>query len=275
MADRVRFDIDAGDVTLAADHWPGDGPSLVLLHAGITDRRSWYEVAERLAGVGDIVAYDRRGFGDTPLGAGAFSDAADVRAALQALGDEPRWLVGNSMGGALALGAALRRPERVAGLVLIGTAMNGWPEELFELDDATLQLEQRVERAERSRDVDELASAAAWLWLDGPTQPEGRVAGAPRSLFAAMVRGVTRHDDGTDRGENEADVWSQLGCIDVPALVLCGEYDTPLLKPLTEASRLMPRAEFRCMPGTAHLPMLDQPEQTAMLIAGFIREHPT
>ena len=51
-------------VTLAGERWDGEGAPVVLLHAGVADRRAWRAVAPQLAA--PAIAYDRRGFGDTP-----------------------------------------------------------------------------------------------------------------------------------------------------------------------------------------------------------------
>ena len=133
----TRFEIPVGPVALVAERWEGDGTPLVLLHAGVADRRSWYDVAERLSA--PAIAYDRRGFGWSPPSPGPFTHLDDLLAVLDAAVDGPAWLVGNSMGGALALDAAVAAPERVAGLVLIAPAVTGQPEP-EELDPDTMRI---------------------------------------------------------------------------------------------------------------------------------------
>ena len=105
----MRFEVTNGSVTLAGVRWEGEGVPLVLLHAGVADRRGWREVAERLTT--PVIAYDRRGFGETPPSAEPFTHLDDLVAVLDATVDGPAWLVGNSMGGALALDAALTVPS--------------------------------------------------------------------------------------------------------------------------------------------------------------------
>ena len=171
---REPFTVDVPGGALAADRWPGDGPTVVLLHAGVADRRGWTAVADRLAAAGlDVVAYDRRGFGDTPPGDAPFTHLDDLRAVLDATaGDRPAWLVGNSMGGALALDAALALPERVAGLVLLAPGVSGTPE-VEDLDPATLALDARLETATARR-------RCGWRPGCGSTGPR-----SPRAASAA------------------------------------------------------------------------------------------
>ena len=276
MGARAQFSIDAGAVALAADRWPGGGPTVVLLHSGVTDRRSWHAVADLLGDGLDLVAYDRRGFGQTPLGDGDFSDLADLGSVLRTLDGAPVWLVGSSQGGRIALDAALRHRDRVAGLVLIGSAVSGIPDDApYAMDAQTEALEQRYADALQRRDRDELRRVCAWLWLDGPGRPEGRVTGAPRALMLDMVAAMTRPDERRGRAPGEPEAWAQLERVDVPALVAVGEYDTFLVPLLRDVAARMPRAAFRLLPGTAHLPMLDQPEVVAGLIADATRGYPS
>jgi pimeloyl-ACP methyl ester carboxylesterase len=57
--------VSRGNVRLAGERWPGSGPTVVMLHAGMTDRRSWQAVTAGLDGRATVVAYDRRSFGET------------------------------------------------------------------------------------------------------------------------------------------------------------------------------------------------------------------
>ena len=118
----AAISLSRGDVTLVGER-TGDGPPLVLLHAGREDRSVWRPVARGLADAGHGgVAYDQRGHGDS---GGEDADAlpafaADVVAMIDALDAAPG-VVGASLGGLAAL-HALGGPgveDRVAGLVLV------------------------------------------------------------------------------------------------------------------------------------------------------------
>jgi pimeloyl-ACP methyl ester carboxylesterase len=103
----------------------GSGTPIVLLHGLGGNHLNWLAVGERLARHGRVLAPDFAGFGRTPL-AGRSSGLGANRALLDRfLGTsctEPAVLVGNSMGGLIALMEAALRPDKVAGLVLVGPA---------------------------------------------------------------------------------------------------------------------------------------------------------
>lgn len=107
-----------------ADSGNSDGEPVVLIH-GWPD--SWFSFSRVLPLLPESVhalAVDQRGFGDSdrPLSGYTIPEmTADVIAFPGALGIERATLVGHSFGTFVARQAAIARPERVAGLVLIGT----------------------------------------------------------------------------------------------------------------------------------------------------------
>ena len=139
MSERIGIAATDG-VELAGERWPGERKQIVLLHAGVADRRSWARVADELGRDGfDVLAYDRRGFGETPA-TGASDHVADLRRVLAETARAPVLLVGNSQGGRIALDLASTEPDRIAGLVLIAPAISGRPDpEPEELDEDTLR----------------------------------------------------------------------------------------------------------------------------------------
>jgi pimeloyl-ACP methyl ester carboxylesterase len=262
--------IAAAGATLVGDRWRGDGATIVLLHAGVCDRRSWRDVGAALGGAGrDVVAYDRRGFGDVAPAAGPFRHVDDLLAVLDAVSpDAPAWLVGSSMGGAVALDAALEAPARVAGLVLLAPAISGDPE----LDEeaviaATDGLAESIDAAWTAGEIDECNRLEVRLWLDGPAGPEGRVSGPPRELALDMNRIVIANGESEDDGASGVDAASRVHEVAIPALVACGELDVALkVRRSDELADALANATYRSLPGRAHLPYLEAPEEIAALI---------
>ena len=266
-------EIAAGGATLVGDRWKGAGATIVLLHAGVCDRRCWREVGERLAGAGrDVVAYDRRGFGDVPPADGPFRHVDDVLAVLDAVSpDTPAWLVGSSMGGGVALDAALEAPERIAGLVLLAPTISGDPDpDEEEYIVATNGLASAIDAAWTAGALEECNRLAVRLWLDGPAQPEGRVSGPPRELALDMNRIVIANEAESDAdGASGLDAARRVHEIAIPSIVACGELDVALKARRSAAlADALANGAYRLLPGRAHLPYLEAPDEIAALILG-------
>lgn len=264
------MEIPIAGATLVADRWTEGGPAIVLLHAGVCDRRSWREVGELLARDGcDVVAYDRRGFGEVPPADRPFRHVDDLLAVIEAVSpNAPTWLVGSSMGGGVALDAALANPERVAGLVLLAPTISGDPEP----DDATIiaatnGLAAAIDAAWTAQDLEACNRLEIRLWLDGPGGPEGRVSGPPRELALEMNRIVLANGESELDGAGALDAASYLDEVSAPAIVACGELDVPIkLRRSAELAGSLPNATYHALPGRAHLPYLEAADEVAVLI---------
>jgi pimeloyl-ACP methyl ester carboxylesterase len=246
----------------------GSGPDVLLVHAGVTDQRSWAHVVDALSGH-RCLTYDARGYGRTTYQReDGWSPAGDAVAVLDAYDVDRAVVVGSSMGGRTSIDLALSHPERVRALVLIGPAVSGAPEPTYEPE--VLALDETWEAAEAAGDLDAVNEIEARVWLDGPTAPEGRVTGAPRDLFLQMNRRALAADE---TGEQSAEVsaWDRLAEIGVPTLLLVGEHDLRYIhENCAHAARTIPGARLVELPGVAHLPHLENDERTIAEIAAFV-----
>jgi 3-oxoadipate enol-lactonase len=121
-ADARTVDLGSHETRVAVS---GSGePVLLCLHGLVDDLTIWDRLAPELADRGTVVRYDQRGHGEAGSPPGPYSRddlAADAVAMLDHLDVDRAVLVGHSMGGIMAMAAAVNHPDRVAGLVLIGT----------------------------------------------------------------------------------------------------------------------------------------------------------
>ncbi len=100
----------------------GAGPPVLLLHGQPGLGEDWEQVADVLDGAVETLAPDRPGYGATGGAARGFLANAEIAAELlEVLGTDPAVVVGHSWGGGAALALAARRPELVAGLVLVAS----------------------------------------------------------------------------------------------------------------------------------------------------------
>ena len=257
---------------MAVSEWGDAGPCVVALHPGVGDRRTWHACAPEWAEAGfRVVAYDRRGFGDTEYVPEAHDDLDDLRAVTAATDARPAVVVGNSRGGGLALDLALDFPEDVSGLILIAPSPSGYDYDDWPTVAAEAEQDELMVAAEASEDLTLVNSLEARYWLDGVEQPDGRVGGAARELFLDMNGRALRAYPVGESAERRPS-WDRLTEIACPVLVLVGEYDLPgIQQQCAQVADLVPDATLATIDGTAHVPALDEPAALNTHVVGFLR----
>ena len=263
------FTIPSGKAELTGVE-DGKGSALVFLHAGVADKRMWRDQMSAFADRYRVVAYDRRGFGETRYKPETFSHMQDLRAVLDKLGIEQANLVGCSQGGRFAVDFTLAYPKRVSKLVLVAPAIGGAPQP-DELPDDIDNLLQQAEQAEDQKHYDLVNRIEAHMWLDGPRSADGRVPGSARDLFLRMnIIPLKSPSPGKD--EAAKDSFKRLKEIAAPTLLIWGDLDFPHLQ---ERCALLGKrikdAKSELMPGTAHLPNLEQPKKFNALLDAFLK----
>ena len=254
------FTVSSGHASLWVET-QGEGDPVVMLHAGVADRRMWHEQMAALAPNFRAVAYDRRGFGRTDHADEDYSNVADLRAILDAVAPaRPAILVGCSQGGRISIDAALALPGRVRALVLVAPGITGAPE-VTTFPPAIQALIDELDQADAARDDDRINALEAHAWLDGPAEPRGRVAGAVRELFLDM-NGIALRAAKRGKEIEPAPAFQRIGEIAVPVLVVWGDLDFPhLIENCRHLAATLRDAQAFVLPGTAHLPNLEQPMQ--------------
>ncbi len=108
----------------------GSGPALVLIHGASGNIRDWdFGAFDAFATTNDTLAIDRPGFGHSERPEGASDpavQAALLKSASAALGQQRPIVCGHSYGGAVALAWALLAPRDVGGLLLLSAPSHGW-----------------------------------------------------------------------------------------------------------------------------------------------------
>lgn len=265
MAD--TFEIEFDGATFHGET-AGFGLPVVFLHAGVADRRMWQETMREAAAAGyHVMAYDRRGFGETTTDDVEFSHVIDLEAVLDRLGMNAVVLVGCSMGGALAVDFTLEYPARAVALVLVSSWITGAePEMPPEVEELEEQLAYAMETGNTRR----ANKVGARLWLDGPAGLEGRVTDPARELFSEMNRIALEHPRLT-KEEASPPAMDNLHTIEAPVLLVAGELDgSDTLDRHDELEELFPNAFAITLDGVAHLPPLEAPEVFTPVLLEFL-----
>jgi 2-succinyl-6-hydroxy-2,4-cyclohexadiene-1-carboxylate synthase len=167
-------------------------------------------------------------------------------------------LVGYSMGGRIALHAALREPDRIAALALIGVSAGVEDREERRRSDEALAawMEQHTieEVVERWEAQPVFASQSQAL---RERQRPGRLSHDPQ-LLAMLLRSA-------GQGAVEP-VWDRLHELDCPVLLVAGQLDRRYAEAAHRMAERIPDARVRIVPGAGHAPQLEQPELVAQLL---------
>lgn len=253
----------------------GQGPPVLAIHGLGGTKGSFLPTIAALAPDFRIIAMDQPGFGDSDKPIGAPYDARFfarvVVDLLDALDLQHAHLVGNSLGGRVALEVGLRHPERVRRLVLLAPSL-AWRRNrpwapLVRLLRPELGLVQLAPRPIVQGIVHRMIPGAAEGWtaagvdefLRAYLNPAGRAA------FYAAARNIYLEEPHGDRG-----FWTQLQGLQPPALFVWGRHDQ--LVPLAferHVRDVLPGAEHLEL-DCGHVPQVEAPQETHEAVRGFL-----
>ena len=277
-------------------HWPGrlvsagdhevfvrsapvpesDAEPALFVHGLEGSSRNWTDLIDLLRSRLACEAMDLPGFGDSVKPIAARYDpeffARGVVALLDALDLERADLVGNSMGGRVAIETGLRHPDRVRRMVLLAPSLawlrdRPWapylrlvPPQLGLIQPAPRQIvEAIVRRVVPGAEEEQWTAAGVDEFLRSYLSPRGRAA------FYAAARNIYLEEPHGEHG-----FWTRLPGLTVPSLFVWGKNDpvVPIgfARHVREALPAAEHLELRC----GHVPQLERPHETHEAIRRFV-----
>ncbi len=245
----------------------GSGMPVVMLHAGVADRRMWEPQVTALAEHFEVIRPDRRGFGLSDLPAEPWSPVDDLLSLMDQLSLKPAHLVGCSVGAKLAIDFALDHPERVSKLVLVGPGISGG-----NFGQSHPELWADVKAADDAHDLNAINQAEMKLWLAGPRRSVDQIALDLRRLFLDMNGTSLKNDfDSAPEKEMEPPAIDRLGEISAPTLVVVGDEDAaPIFDATDVLMAKVKGARKAVIHDAAHLPNLEHPEEFNRIVLDFL-----
>lgn len=245
---------------------PAGRPVIVFANSLGTDFRIWRDVVVRLAGDFPIVTYDKRGHGLSDLGQVPYSiddHVLDLAALLDRLDVKDAVICGLSVGGMIAQGLQVKRPDLVKALVLCDTAHKIGTAEMWNA---------RIDSVE-TKGIESLADAVLERWFTPAfRRPENAAYHGYRNM---LTRQSAVGYAATCAALRDADLTESTKRISVPTLCVVGDQDgsTPPDVVLSMA-KLIPGARYEVIKDAGHIPCVEQPEILAEMIRAFIATLP-
>ena len=265
---RVRVDGDAHK------------PPVLLVHGIGRSLEDWDLQYQRLSADHRVIAVDVPGFGfsdrpDGPITLSAF--AKGVLGTVDVLGEtRPLHIVGNSLGGAIAMQILAHRPERVASLALINSA--GFGSEVTILLRILAMpvigplVSRRTTRAaagilERACFADPALASRARI------DRALAIAGKPHHGQVMLATAVELANARGIRAGWRRQLAAFAALHPRPTLIVWGDQDKVLpAHHLDEARRVLPHAESHLLPGIGHMPQIESPDEFAAMLLPFLAQ---
>jgi cation diffusion facilitator CzcD-associated flavoprotein CzcO/pimeloyl-ACP methyl ester carboxylesterase len=257
----------------------GSGTPVLALHGIGQSLEDWNEQHDRLSADHTVYSLDLPGF--------AYSDRLPGKASMARLAGvlpkfldlvgvtEPLPVIGNSLGGAIAMTLAVAHPERVCSLVLVDSA--GFGKEvtmalrLLAIKQVGVVL-MRPSRKNSARTVDGIFYNKEFVTAD---RIDHNLALSQRPPHAATLLDLA-NELGTFRGVREqwrAELLAKVGKLDIPMLIMWGDHDHVL--PFTHfdaAARALPEAHTHVFRAAGHMPQIEQADEFATVVEDFLNQ---
>ena len=269
------------EVSLAVEEAGSDGPAVLFVHGGWTDRHAWDAVAPTLADRYRVICYDRRGHSQSerPVGNhGIETHGEDLAGLIDQLGAAPAHVVTNSIGGNVALAMAVQHADHLASL---------WLHEpvLLDLVDSptlqrsvsdTWQQEEHVRESIRREDRE----VAARHFFDQLAVGPGTWALFPEEVRQTLVNNAPAWLQESPDAYRSVPDEEGLRTVTVPVLLTGGgarppDYPYPLSAILDRLTSLLPNADRYTFEGAGHVPHHSHPQELAQVVSDFLEQHAT
>lgn len=238
-------------------------PWLILSNSLATDLHMWDRTAKDMSSTHRVLRYDQRGHGRTDAPAGAYTFdllIADIIALMDELKIARASWAGISRGGATAMGAVQKHPDRFDRLAICDTPGQSTP-------TTAKQWEERIASA-RQGGMQAQVDATINRWFPPETVKASpphlgilrkMILDTPVNGFCGCAAALADHDyrPGMKNVKN-------------PVLYMCGETDGHNAAVMRQMQQEFPAAKYVELPGAGHISNMDQPEMFTKALREFL-----
>jgi 3-oxoadipate enol-lactonase len=242
----------------------GSGDALVFIHGFGADSRTWDAQFDALAAGYQVVRYDMRGFGKSAVPTGEpYTHTGDLAALLDSLGTAQACVIGQSMGGGVAIDFVLAYPQAVCSLVLVDSGLEGY--EFAEWEESWGAVFGIAATQGTQASLAFMIGLPAFQTLRANPALESR-------LMQIWSDYSGWHFANRDPVQNvDPPAIHRLEQIRVPTLVIVGEHDFADHHAIAGIlQQRIPDAQKIVLPGVGHVSMMEAPGQFNEAVSTFL-----
>ncbi|HYY91073.1 MAG TPA: alpha/beta hydrolase [Candidatus Dormibacteraeota bacterium] len=250
----------------------GDGPALVLIHAGFLDSRMWDLQFQLFSKSYKVIRYDVRGFGRSEIAKSSFSDSKDLYLLLNRLNVERISIIGVSNGGRIALDFVVDYPDMVSSIILVSPGVSGYKvsgpaeEKLWVEFEERMKPQEVADREGRAADAVEM-DVEAWASAQNETSRQ-RIREIAMDNFHVHLENPWKF-----LVKRDPPTFQRLDDIRIPTLFIVGDRDVP--PQIIEVDHLhsrIPGSNKIVIEGADHIPNMSRPEEFERIVLRFLED---
>ncbi len=250
----------------------GRGSPLILIHAGYLDRRMWDEQFDWFSEKFKVIRYDVRGYGNSTIPVGTYSDARDLKKVIESLGLEEVIIIGVSNGGRIALDFAVENPSAVGGLILVDSGVSGYkPETSGEehIWDQYQQLEEMYKQLIKEGNFRGAGIIDVDLWTS-------KVTNKVREKLLEIAEENAKKSSEFEQNLQTSPTppaFERLDQLKMPVLVILGSMDLPgSILQGKRIHRQIPGSQLTIIEGADHIPSLSKAVEFNTKVMDFLNK---
>ena len=244
----------------------GKGENIVLLHDGMVNREIWDEQFPLLAKYYRVVRYDRRGYGKSSDPQAPYSDIDDLNELFVSLNIDRAILFGMSSGGGCVIDFTLKFPGKVKSIILVGAVVGGY--------GYTSHMISRGGHLKSPEAMADPGKAASYFVWEDPYEIYSENIAAKNKVAEILRRNIHRPFNSQYYKPPDRIAARFLSEIQVPTLVLVGEYDIPDVHSHAGVIHFgIPGARREVILNSGHLIPVEQPDEFNRAAFRFLRRN--
>ncbi|MGB8657045.1 MAG: alpha/beta fold hydrolase [Candidatus Zixiibacteriota bacterium] len=245
----------------------GEGPTIVLIHAGKLDHRMWDDQFNQYAKHHKVIRYDVRGYGKSEIPQKPYSDLDDLHGLMRFLSVDKACLIGLSMGGKIAIDFALQHPEMTSALIPVAADLGGFAWSGEEI----MQGYQKI--IETARDESESKAVEIWLKfpLFAPAMENPTVGDKVRKIVKENSHVFLSNP--LIRRQMKPPAVGRLSEISVPTLIIVGDRDVSDIIAIADTlEKNITGSRKVVIPGAGHLVNMEKSEEFNRIVLDFLSQ---